>query len=234
MPLNISGSIVSPLEVREYEYNSIIQNGLVLHLDARIFNTVSGTTWFDLSGNGNHGTLTNGPTFNSDNQGSIVFDGVNDYAITSTTVEAATNSNLQTFSGWLIGNGSLFGSNANSTGRFHLRANLNGTTLSFAESYYGGIAGESNNTVTVSPFSVNNIVIVKTAAEKYDVYFNGNKVMNQLTKKATVSVSFYPGYFYGGVAWNGGTVGSYLIYNRALTQEEIQHNYNLTKYRYGL
>jgi len=63
----------------------IITDGLVLSLDAA--NTKSypgtGTVWKDLSGNGNNGTLVNGPTFNSGNNGSIVFDGVNDYASTT-------------------------------------------------------------------------------------------------------------------------------------------------------
>ena len=55
-------------------------NGLILSLDAA--NTKSyqsgSTTWFDKSGNAKNGTLTNGPTFNSENGGSIVFDGVNE------------------------------------------------------------------------------------------------------------------------------------------------------------
>ena len=36
-------------------------------------------TWSDLSGGGNNGTLTNGPTYSSANRGSLVFDGTNDY-----------------------------------------------------------------------------------------------------------------------------------------------------------
>ena len=58
----------------------IVTNGLVLALDASDRNSyVSGSsTWFDVSGVGNNGTLTNGPTFNSTNQGSVVFDGAND------------------------------------------------------------------------------------------------------------------------------------------------------------
>jgi uncharacterized delta-60 repeat protein len=57
-------------------------NGLVLCLDAANSKSYpgSGTTWTDLSGNGNNGTLTNGPTFDSDNLGSLVFDGVDDYS----------------------------------------------------------------------------------------------------------------------------------------------------------
>jgi len=62
------------------EYEGIVTDGLVLNLDAGFTTSypTTGTTWYDLSGNSNNGTLTNGPTFNSSNSGSIVFDGVDD------------------------------------------------------------------------------------------------------------------------------------------------------------
>ena len=64
-----------------YRTPPIVTNGLVLALDAgNTLSYVSGsTTWRDLSGNNNSGSLVNGPTFNSVNGGSIVFDGSNDY-----------------------------------------------------------------------------------------------------------------------------------------------------------
>lgn len=65
------------------ETTPIIKNGLVLNVDAgNPLSYVSGTTiWNDRSGNGFKGTITNGPTFNSENLGSIVFDGIDDYVI---------------------------------------------------------------------------------------------------------------------------------------------------------
>jgi hypothetical protein len=59
----------------------IAESGLVLALDAGNLKSypTTGTTWTDLSGNGNTGTLTNGPTYSSANGGSISFDGTNDY-----------------------------------------------------------------------------------------------------------------------------------------------------------
>jgi hypothetical protein len=61
--------------------NKVVQSGLVLNLDAGASTSYpgSGTTWTNLVGGGNNGTLTNGPTYSSANGGSIVFDGTNDY-----------------------------------------------------------------------------------------------------------------------------------------------------------
>ena len=62
--------------------NSIVTDGLVFYVDAGNGDSYpgSGTTWSDLAGS-NNGTLTNGPTYSSDNGGSIVFDGANDYVL---------------------------------------------------------------------------------------------------------------------------------------------------------
>jgi len=59
----------------------IVTDGLVLSLDASDRNSyVSGsTTWADLSGNNNSGTLINGPTYSSANNGSLIFDGISNY-----------------------------------------------------------------------------------------------------------------------------------------------------------
>jgi hypothetical protein len=60
-----------------------VTDGLVLALDAGNTKSYpgSGTTWTDLSGNGNNGTLTNmdGANFDSANGGSLTFDGTDEY-----------------------------------------------------------------------------------------------------------------------------------------------------------
>jgi len=65
----------------------IVTDGLVLALDASDRNSfVSGSTiWNDLSGNGNNGTLVNGPTFDSGSGGSIVFNRSTQYGPIGTT-----------------------------------------------------------------------------------------------------------------------------------------------------
>jgi len=81
MPFNIGGYIYNGTHADVQDYKNVIERGLVLHLDASALESYpgSGTNWSDISGNNNHGTLTNGPTFNSGNQGYILFDGVDDY-----------------------------------------------------------------------------------------------------------------------------------------------------------
>ncbi len=62
-------------------YENIVTSGLVLNLDATFVPSYpkSGTLWYDICGNNNNGTLTNGSTFSSLSGGSIVFDGVDDW-----------------------------------------------------------------------------------------------------------------------------------------------------------
>ena len=81
----------------------VVTDGLVLYLDAANPKSyVSGSTaWNDVSRGGNNGTLTNGPTFNSANGGSIVFDGVNDYVALGNISSLILANNQFTISYWL-------------------------------------------------------------------------------------------------------------------------------------
>jgi hypothetical protein len=58
-----------------------VESSLVLALDAANPKSYpgSGTTWTDLSGNGNNGTLVNGVGYVGTNGGALSFDGSNDY-----------------------------------------------------------------------------------------------------------------------------------------------------------
>ena len=77
----------------------VVTDGLVLALDAADRNSYSGsgTSWTDLTGRGNNGTLANGPTYSSDNRGSLVFDGTDDEI---TTTNLITNPAIFTICCW--------------------------------------------------------------------------------------------------------------------------------------
>ena len=121
----------------------IITNGLVLCLDAADRNSYpgSGTTWTDLSGRGNNGTLQNGVGYSGDNGGSLSFDGVDDYVSIGTSgfpfgnsagtlsCWARTNTTAAGFR-WIVS----YGNASPSQSRF---LGINGTTY-----YFGGYAND--------------------------------------------------------------------------------------------
>ena len=82
---------------------NILRDGLVLTYDAASKRSYpgSGTTWFDLISS-NNGTLTGGPTFDSGNGGSIVFDGTDDYVNGPATNSVIGNNRATlTLSAWV-------------------------------------------------------------------------------------------------------------------------------------
>jgi hypothetical protein len=101
MPFDIGGFVYNTAFIQDYTKGGIVTDGLILHLDAAYGNSYpkGGTTWYDLSGNSNNGTLTNGPTYNSGNGGSIVFDGTDDYVISTnnTGISGASSRSLCVF-----------------------------------------------------------------------------------------------------------------------------------------
>ena len=78
MPLNISGSIANSNIIKSLEYRNITLGGLKLYYDMSVSASYNGTgtTIYDISANGNNGTLVNGPTYSNN---AIRLDGVNHY-----------------------------------------------------------------------------------------------------------------------------------------------------------
>jgi hypothetical protein len=219
---------------------NIVTQSLVLNLDAgnRISYPGSGNTWFDLSGNNNNGTLVNEPTFNPNNEGSIVFDGVNDYVEVPNNV--TLNSNIGTISVWfnsftpLSGNTSIVGKHDTSNSNNGINIIVNTNSVS------GQIKGPGSLTnITGSSFPANtwnNYTIVYTSGISYSSYLNGVLLGTNSLISFTVSTqplriarsfdSFWSIY--------KGQVANLLLYNRALTQAEVLQNFNATRGRFGV
>jgi hypothetical protein len=221
--------------------SNIVRSGLVLHLDAANPKSyVNGSTsWFDLSGNGNTGTLTNGPTFNSANGGSIVFDGVNDY--TSTT--ALFNINSATWCAWIrpdnLGLSGLYSrrilhQSDNSGNREINLSHSNGNIV-----WYG--YGASSYIWNLTSLSIN-INMWHHVVGTYDgsyayLYVNGllkaNTSYTGTVGTATVPLSIGKVGF-SNIGYYSGHISNILIHNRALTASEVLQNYNATKSRFNL
>lgn len=223
----------------------IVTSGLVLNLDAADRNSyVSGSTiWNDLSGNGNNGTLTNGPTFSSANGGSIVFDGVDDYADINNTVGNGSNVSLEAWfrttqtTPWrhLLVKGS--------SGQFQYALRFGFSTASDIN-VIAWQAGSSNYAAVSSTGIVANngnwYHVVGIIVEGVGVFIYINGVLNNSSlittgtyNKNGTSILKLASRDDDGTKFNG-NIGNVKIYNRALSAQEVAQNYNATKTRYGL
>ena len=82
MTVSIGGATVSGGVTIGTAIVPIVTSGLVLSLDAGNSSSYpgTGTTWTDLSGSVNTGTVFNSPVYSSANGGYLDFDGIDDYA----------------------------------------------------------------------------------------------------------------------------------------------------------
>lgn len=233
--------------------NSIVTNGLVLYLDAANSKSyVSGsTTWRDVSGNGNTGTLINGPTFNSGNGGSIDFDGANDHiSLPSNSIgNLISGASASTFSIWLnndllptvgvenyqsIGFAmstfnnivcTFFGSNIRVGGRSRSTDSFQGTTTPFlTTNTWVNIAGVLDYAGDIVEIYINGTLAVSTSVNfSSSTYLHTSSALVDSIGRSATSINSY-----------NGKIGVVQLYNRKLIPQEIQQNYNATKTRFNL
>jgi len=219
----------------------IVTDGLVLCLDAAGTKSYpgSGSTWYDLSGNGNNGTL-NGVGYNSANGGSLSFDGSNDYINQSSPSLNLTNF---TFSAFIKGSGLIFGSGAQESWPRYFQFQTNSFLFRPTRVIGNGIY----YTITIpSPITNqwNMVSYVRTGSTMYA--FQNGTLVNTYNSFPTNNLVTYSnwGQFIGKVKrdhsqWTNesfftGNIANLSVYNRALTASEISQNYNSLKGRYGL
>jgi hypothetical protein len=216
----------------------IVTNGLSLYLDGGYNGSypTTGTTWYDVSGYGNNGTLTNGPTFNSANGGSIVLDGTNDYIIESSPSNLSNLEGNFTIEAFIKPTVSQYGNIvvlANSS--FNLECQFIFTPSKVLVTKYGGttLVSSTDNSVSLNNWYQ---VIYSQENNVGKIYINGslNATSNVVPQTATVANVLLGTYATNSPQSFGGNYGIVRIYNRALTATEITQNYNAQKYRFGL
>jgi len=214
----------------------LIRNGLILNYDVGNNSSYAGTgtTLTDISGWGiNNGTLTNGPTYSSNNSGFLTFDGTNDYVDTSFTPP-----NICSISIW-FNNTSTY--NIHNRGLFstYSGGNYFGFYLATTSDVAGGLRiwyDNNGRTVLSYTFSINtwyNIAITSSGSTIL-VYVNGTLV-NTISSVSTthagpigIGLSRYDNNY-----WLG-NISACAIYNRVLTASEITQNFNALRWRYNI
>jgi hypothetical protein len=222
---------------------NIVKDGLLLYLDAgspnSFYSATAGTTWKDISGNGYNGTLTNGPTFDGANGGSIVLDGVDDY-INFTSQNPIISNNPFTLSTWLnVKTHSTYGISlyigTAQTGQsaylgFVAEAQT-GTANSIGGGFYGVNIGSG-----VLPNTGWHFVSLTYNGSSASIYVDGiiRATRNSYTANLS-SVSIRIGRANSGTLYSfNGNVSTSLIYNRALSSSEILQNFNATRARFSI
>jgi hypothetical protein len=218
---------------RFVDRESIVTDGLVLNLDAGnpVSYPGSGTTWTDLSGNGNNGTLVNGVGYNSGNGGSIVFDGTNDYAISTQNFIFSSNNPL-TISVWIKTNSlTLDGAYYRRILSFNTNYGISTTTTSVGW-YTAGV--DLITPVTISTGLWYKVDCIYTGTQ-YQTYLNGVLANSFTSTFPATSSQLWIGRFHSSNDGRfNGNIAQASIYNRALSAAEIQQNFNATRSRFGI
>jgi hypothetical protein len=235
---------------------TVTVDAIVLHLDAGDSNSYSGvgTSWNDLSGNGNNATLfpTGSPaTYEYSDGGFLTFNGVDEYAETITKVTDIIGIGDWTIETWFKVNGAPSDTTAMNV---IVDTNPTGATANMLHVTYGNVspsAGLSTNRVAYSSrpsgsythlvgAGVTNSlwyhgVVVRNGTTNTKLYLNGNLVNTYTGDLPTDSLGVVR------IArWTDGTVFSNLsvsvvkIYQKAFADSEIATKFNGSRNRYGL
>lgn len=217
-----------------YYSPKIVTDGLALCLDAGNPKSYpgTGTTWTDISRTGNNGTLTNGPTFNSQNGGSIVFDGTNDRVLMSAAIDTNSSFSLEF---WALRTsdanaGTLISGNATNS-YFVIR--MLSSAVSLVKSFVAELGNFGASSATVSN-TINHVVVTRSGTT-YTCYtngiFRGTLTINQTYSTASPALGIYDS---GNNEPFSGRIYKFAHYNKALSASEILQNYNAIKGRFGL
>ena len=208
----------------------IVKDGLVLDLDAgkRESYNRTGTSWNDVSGNQNNGTLVNGPTFNSSNGGSIVFDGVDDFVDFNVAQSPNQPKSIEL---WVY-IPSLF------IGQILSRGPSNYEIYTFIDgnlyTYWGSSFNTTINNPTITLNSWTHYVFTLSGTTEIN-YKNGvslgERSLNSPPSFSNIG-NLNIGRRSGGGQLFTGKISSVKFYNRVLSASEVLQNYNATKGRY--
>ena len=256
MGFNIGGYTFDNTMASNQIINTIVNRDLVFHVDAGNPNSYpgSGTTWYDLSGHGNNGTIYNTPTYSStDGSGSFNFNGSNQY------VQANVNT-------------TILDGDPNFTIEFFVKrtATLVGTTGAYWGLGQGGTQGyavqgwtptdnrihmdlwDSSRVDSQQDYPLNTYVHVvwsKTGTgispSTITCYVNG-VAASSISGRGQTTGPIYPtstagnGIAIGRIAGNydgyygACKIGVFRVYNRGLSAGEVNQNFQSQRTRFGL
>jgi hypothetical protein len=214
------------------DYPSIVTNGLVMCLDAGFTPSYPGvgTTIYDISGNGNHGTLYNGVGYSTNSGGVLTFDGSDDYVLSSTPNLTSTNYTVMGAARYSGGVRGRMITNA-ATNNWLMGQWNNSTENYYADGWVSNVQAGANDTNWRIYSALGNV-----SGDSYSLYVNNSLSAGPNSNGSAGPNGISIGRWIGG---GGGeqSIGEFsflLAYNRILTTAEMTQNYNAYKSRFGL
>jgi hypothetical protein len=223
-------------------YDGVVFSGLQLYLDAA--NTTSypgsGTTWFDLSGQGNDVAMQNSGSISYTSSGGGYFTlASNGYFNRASTTGIPIGTSTYTMSVWVqwssgtwpVSGGMIGIGNSITTNLTNQFRTIN--TNGLVNYWYGN---DLTATSTVSPASQWFNAVAQWDGTTRKIWVNGTEIASAGAAGLNVTSSLLQigATNVGGSEPLSGRIGQALVYNRALTATEIQQNYTVVRGRYGV
>jgi hypothetical protein len=225
---------------------AIVSSGLVLHYD--IGNAASypgsGASVTDLKGNSD-ATLYNGPTYGSNY---LSFDGSNDVLITNTSLASKVTTDITSIMMWAYprDNGVLLSevgasSLPNTAGWHETQMEMVAGTMKFG--MWNGAAISSVTSTVATPLNAWYHFAMVYDGTKLDTYVNGTAAGSVMFSRLN-PIEGGNGLFYtiaaeditnmGDGTYANMRLGQFMVYNTALTAEEVAQNFSASRSTYGV
>jgi len=233
-----SGRVTMGSSSADLDDGSTLENGLVglWTMDGQDTDWASGTT-NDRSDSGNNGTITNARSSPGKIGQSMYFDGSGDKIQTSSITNIPSGGSARTFAVWMkydVGStgGVIAGSNASSAQKYFIETVKVGSTWYL---FTDGVNSANNIILTGSQIPTSgewhHIAFTKDASDNWIYYLDGNNTKNgtfsvAINTNTPTSVTIGERLDVSGYVFNG-SIDDVRIYDRALTQSEVNQLYNL-------
>jgi hypothetical protein len=215
---------------------NIATQGLVLNLDAAIKGSYpgTGTTWTDVSNNGNNGTIISS-SFTASDYGAISFSGTSSYVVISSSAAIAAGTNDFCADFWLSPTNNL-----STYAPVFVAATTNGIWIGRNQTNFVlrayAVADRIQNPILPATSSWTNVTITRNGTNNV-MYYNGAPSATSSSNQNYVQSATYlgsDGPSGSSTTYFTGKVATTKYYNQALTQFQVWQNFNSYKSRYGI
>jgi hypothetical protein len=229
--------------VNSYAYDRIVKTGLQVRLDAASRDSYpgSGNTWFDISGN-NKNFSWSSPNY-------VGSGGSNPYFTSSgrsCTGPASNSIGINNSSGYTI-YFIIYQNSASNTGSFKFYGDVGFNRGIFSHCSWGdgnvyfdqGGCCAADQRISASGGTMNtwNIFVFSSSVSQRFLYKNNSLIASTSTSAANINLNASAITLGNtdeyGTTWDG-YISQFLVYNRALTSDELNYNYETLRVRYSL